>query len=175
MAGRAPRRAVAPEGTGRLGAARFAVVAARFNEPITRKLADGAVQAFVERGVAASRVELHWVPGCFELPLAALALARTGRYAGVACVGAVIRGGTPHWEHVTREAATGIREAGLRTGVPVTFGIITALDEEQAWERAGGKVGNRGEEAALAAHEMAVFLAGPGRAGRTTERRARRG
>jgi 6,7-dimethyl-8-ribityllumazine synthase len=109
---------------------------------------------------------VHWVPGCFELPLAALALARTGRYAGVACVGAVIRGGTPHWEHVTREAATGIREAGLLTGVPVTFGVVTALDEEQAWERAGGKVGHRGEEAALAAHEMAAFLAGPGRAGR---------
>jgi 6,7-dimethyl-8-ribityllumazine synthase len=157
MAGRAPRRSgPGPD----LGRARFAVVAARFHEPITRKLADGAVQALAERGVSAGRVDVHWVPGCFELPLAALALARTGRYAGVACVGVVIRGGTPHWEHVTREAAAGIREAALATGVPVTFGIVTALDEEQAWERAGGAVGHRGEEAALAAHEMAGLLAG---------------
>jgi 6,7-dimethyl-8-ribityllumazine synthase len=161
MAGRAPRAAPPAAARARLRRARFAVVAARFHEPITRKLADGAVQALVARGVAAERVDLHWVPGCFELPLAALALARSGRYAGVACLGVVIRGGTPHWEHVTREAAAGIRQAGLETGVPVTFGIVTALDEEQAWERAGGAVGHRGEEAAAAAYEMAAFLAGP--------------
>ena len=101
---------------------------------------------------------MHWVPGSFELPLAAHHLAISGRYAGIACVGVVIRGETPHFEHVAREAAAGIRSAALATGIPVTFGLITALTEEQAWARAGGNVGNRGAEAAEAALEMAHFL-----------------
>jgi 6,7-dimethyl-8-ribityllumazine synthase len=98
------------------------------------------------------------VPGSFELPLGAASLAATGRYRGIVCVGVVIRGETPHFEHVAREAAAGIRHVAVTTGVPTTFGVITALNEEQAWDRAGGKVGNRGEEAAEAAIEMAEFV-----------------
>jgi 6,7-dimethyl-8-ribityllumazine synthase len=167
MAGRAPRPAT---GAAALSpTARFAVVAARFNEPISKKLVDGALAGLAEQGVRADAADVHWVPGSFELPLAARALARTGRYAGVVCVGVVIRGGTPHFEHVSREAAAGIRQVGLETGLPVTFGLITALTEEQAWDRAGGSVGNRGHEAALAAVEMASWL---GRLdGRRPERR----
>jgi 6,7-dimethyl-8-ribityllumazine synthase len=131
------------------------VIAARFHEPISRKLVDGALAAFARSGVPAGRVEVHWVPGSFELPQAAMTLARTRRYAALVTVGVVIRGETPHFEHVAREAAAGAREAALATGVPITFGVVTALDERQAWERAGGGVGNRGEEAALAAVEMA--------------------
>ena len=171
MAGRAPRPATGAA-AGLPPAARFAIVAARFNEPISKKLVDGALAGLAEQGVRADAADVHWVPGSFELPLAARALARTGRYAGVVCVGVVIRGGTPHFEHVSREAAAGIRQVGLETGLPVTFGLITALTEEQAWERAGGSVGNRGHEAALAAVEMAGWLRrlggrgrGPGRTG----------
>jgi 6,7-dimethyl-8-ribityllumazine synthase len=170
MAGRAPRRT----GTSRTdlpSRARFAVLAARFNEPISKKLVDGALAAFAAHGVGADAVEVHWVPGSFELPLAARALAATRRYAALVCVGVVIRGGTPHFEHVSREAATGIREVGLSAGIPVTFGLITALTEEQAWDRAGGSVGNRGEEAAEAAIEMVAWLGRVRRAGP----RARRG
>ncbi|OLB93404.1 MAG: 6,7-dimethyl-8-ribityllumazine synthase [Candidatus Rokubacteria bacterium 13_1_40CM_68_15] len=159
MAGRAPRRST-PVRAGRRGeSTRFAVVAARFNERITKRLVDGAVHAFAAAGVRSSDIEVHWVPGSFELPQAAGHLARSGRYRAIACVGVVIRGQTPHFEHVAREAATGIREVALATGVPVTFGVITALSEEQAWERAGGDVGNRGEEAAEAAVEMGEFVA----------------
>lgn len=156
MAGRAPS-ARRIRGGGR-PSRRFAVVASRFNAPIVKRLVDGAVSAFVRAGVATGAVEVHWVPGAFELPHAATILARRGRYAGIACVGVVIRGETPHFEHVAREAATGIREAAVATGVPVTFGVVTALTEEQAWARAGGDVGNRGEEAAHAALEMAEFV-----------------
>ena len=154
MAGQAPTsRRMAP-GAG----ARFAVVAARFNERIVKRLVDGALHAFAEAGLPPDAVETHWVPGSFELPLAVAHLAATGRYAAIACVGVVIRGQTPHFEHVSREAAAGIRQVALESGVPVTFGLITALSEEQAWERAGGEVGNRGEEAADAALEMAHFV-----------------
>jgi 6,7-dimethyl-8-ribityllumazine synthase len=134
-------------------------VSARFNERITERLVEGARAAFREAGVADGCVEVHWVPGSFELPLAAQRLAATGRYAGIVCLGVVIRGQTPHFEHVAREAAAGLREVALRTSVPVTFGVVTALSEEQAWDRAGGAVGNRGEEAADAALQMADWLA----------------
>jgi 6,7-dimethyl-8-ribityllumazine synthase len=161
MAGRAPR----PRRAGRAasltragGGTRFAIVAARFNEPITKKLVDGALHAFTAAHVATADVEVHWVPGSFELPQAAAHLARTRRYSAIVCLGVVIRGQTPHFEHIAREAAAGIREVGLSTGVPTTFGVITALSEEQAWERAGGDVANRGQEAAEAAFEMAAFV-----------------
>src|SRR6266478_4846029 len=156
MAGRAPkfRRAA-----GSTGSFRFAIVAARFNERITQRLVAGALQALRAARLGPDAIEVHWVPGSFELPQAAGHLAATGRYAAIVCVGVVIRGQTPHFEHVAREAATGIREVALATGVPVTFGVITALSEEQAWDRAGGDVGNRGEEAAEAAVEMAEFIA----------------
>jgi 6,7-dimethyl-8-ribityllumazine synthase len=158
MAGRAPERARTSRAS-TPPAGRFAVVAGRFNEAISKRLVDGALHAFSAGGVPSGSVDVFWVPGSFELPLAASHLAATGRYAGIACVGVVIRGQTPHFEHVAREAAAGIREVCLRTGVPVTFGVITSLDERQAWERAGGEVGNRGEEAADAALEMAGFVA----------------
>ncbi len=154
MAGRAPRRRrrrPAPRD------ARFVVVAARFNERITKKLVEGALHAFSSSGVGADAVDVHWVPGSFELPQAAALLARSRRYAAIVCVGCVIRGQTPHFEHLAREAAAGIQRVAFETGVPATFGVITALSEEQAWERAGGEVGNRGEEAAHAALEMAAF------------------
>ncbi len=168
MAGPAPtarRRAPGP-------GARFAIVASRFNERIVKRLVDGAVHAFAEAGVPADAVETFWVPGSFELPLAAAHLAATGRYDGIACVGVVIRGQTPHFEHVSREAAAGIRHVALESGLPVTFGVITALTEEQAWERAGGSVGNRGAEAADAALEMIHFVRqlGPERRRRATPR-----
>jgi 6,7-dimethyl-8-ribityllumazine synthase len=151
VAGIAPKRRVTPAARGE----RFAVVAGRFNEPISKKLLDGALAALAGHGVGDDAVEVHWVPGSFELPQAALALARTGRFAGIVCVGVVIKGATPHFDYVCAVAAHGISRVGLDTGVPTTFGVITALTEEQAWERAGGAVGNRGEEAALAALEMA--------------------
>ncbi len=155
MAGRAPspRRSARP-----LAGARFAVVAARFNEPITKRLLDGALRALAAGGVAESAVDVQWVPGAFELPQAAAYLARTGRYAGIVCVGCVIRGQTPHFDFVAGQAAAGIERVALDTGVPTTFGLITALTEAQAWERAGGSIGNRGTEAADAALEMASFV-----------------
>jgi 6,7-dimethyl-8-ribityllumazine synthase len=150
------------------------VVAARFNEAITKRLLDGARAALGAHGVAGEALETHWVPGSFELPQAALALARTGRFAGIVCLGVVIKGETPHFEHVSSAAAQGIMRAALATGVPVSFGVVTALSEEQAWDRAGGAVGNRGEEAALAVVEMARWLRGLGR-GRPRRRGGRRG
>ena len=134
------------------------MIAARFNEAISKKLLDGALEAFATHGIAEPAVEVHWVPGSFELSQAALALARTRRYAAVVCVGVVIKGETPHFDYVAGAAADGIGRAALLSGVPMSFGVITALTEEQAWARAGGPVGNRGREAALAAIEMAVWM-----------------
>src|SRR6266513_5608598 len=155
MAGRAPKSR-RPRAVRR--SHRFAIVAARFNERITQRLVDGARAAFGAAGLGVDRVEVHWVPGSFELPQAAALLAATRRYAGIVCVGVVIRGQTPHFEHVAREAAAGIRQVALATGIPTTFGLITALTEQQAWARAGGDVGNRGEEAAEAALHMADWI-----------------
>src|ERR1700693_5145295 len=137
MTGPAPERN--PDKTSRHGArrapaGRFAVVAARFNEPISKKLADGAASALAAGGVAGECVEVHWVPGSFELPQAARALARTGRYAGVVCVGVIIRGETPHFEYLSGAVAHGLSRVALETRVPISFGVITALTEEQAWE-----------------------------------------
>jgi 6,7-dimethyl-8-ribityllumazine synthase len=120
--------------------------------------------------VQPERVDVHWVPGSFELPLAAITLARTRRYAAIVCVGVVIRGETPHYEYVAGAAAQGLSRVALETGVPVTFGVITSLTEEQAWERAGGSVGHRGEEAARAALEMAGWM----RDARSSRRSGRR-
>src|SRR3989440_7294320 len=155
MAGRAPsshRRAPSRPGL------RFAVVAGRFNESITKRLLDGALHALDAAGVAEKDLEVHWVPGAFELPQAALHLARTRRFAAIICVGCVIRGQTPHFDFVAGEAAAGIQRVGLDTGVPTTFGVVTALTEAQAWERAGGEGANRGAEAADAAVAVLSFL-----------------
>src|SRR5262245_19578054 len=140
----APRRP-----TPRAGAC-FALVAARFNERIVKRLVDGALHAFAEAGLPPDAIETHWVPGSFELPQAASHLAATGRYAGIACVGVVIRGQTPHFEHVAREAASGIRQVALEYGVPATSGASTSLTDDQAWARRGGAPAHRRGEAAAA-------------------------
>jgi 6,7-dimethyl-8-ribityllumazine synthase len=158
MAGRAPRPARRDRPGPRGLPGRFAIVAARFNEKITKRLLSGAQHALQAAGVADEAVDVHWVPGSFELPQAAALLARTGRYAGIVCIGCVIKGQTPHFDFVAGQAAAGIQRVALETGVPATFGVITALTEEQAWARAGGEVGNRGQEAADAAVEMADFV-----------------
>ena len=155
MAGRAPRP---PRRDRPAEGARFAVVAGRFNEHIVKRLVSGALRALAAAGVAEDAVDVHWVPGSFELPQAAQHLARRGRYAAIVCVGCVIKGATPHFDFVAGQAAAGIQRVALDTGVPATFGVITALTEEQALDRSGGEVGNRGEEAASAAIEMAAFV-----------------
>jgi 6,7-dimethyl-8-ribityllumazine synthase len=160
MAGRAPRPRRDPRRTTGL---RFALVAGRFNEEITKRLVDGALRVFAAAGVKPEAIELHWVPGSFELPQAAAHLAATRRFAAIACVGCVIRGQTPHFDFVAGQAAAGIQRVALDSGVPTSFGVITALTEEQAWARAGGEVGNRGAEAAEAALEMAEFVQTLGR------------
>jgi 6,7-dimethyl-8-ribityllumazine synthase len=173
MAGRAPRPA-RRDRVDRRPAGRFAVVAARFNERISKRLLSGAMRALSSGGVADEAIEVHWVPGSFELPQAADCLARSGRYAAIVCVGCVIKGETPHFDFVAGQAAAGIQRVALDTGVPTTFGVITALTEEQAWARAGGPVGNRGQEAADAALEMAAFVQAHGRARAGRERGRRR-
>jgi 6,7-dimethyl-8-ribityllumazine synthase len=137
---------------------RVAVVVSRFNELITERLLDGAITTAREHGVADHNLDVVWVPGAFELPLAARALADTGRYDAIACVGAVIRGETPHFDFVAGEAARGIAEVGADYGLAVTFGVITSDTVEQAQARAGGAVGNKGRESMLAAIEMATLL-----------------
>ncbi|TWT40022.1 6,7-dimethyl-8-ribityllumazine synthase [Phycisphaerae bacterium RAS1] len=136
----------------------FAIVAARFNEFITARLIDGATDTLIRHGAKENAITCAWVPGSWELPLAAQKLAASGRFAAIICVGCVIRGQTPHFEYVAGEAAKGIAQASLSTGVPVSFGVITAESLEQAIDRAGGKAGNKGADAALAAIEMANLL-----------------
>jgi 6,7-dimethyl-8-ribityllumazine synthase len=145
---------------------RFAIVRSRFNDPITRALQDGARKALTAAGVPARDIECVEVPGAFELPLAALWLARSSRYAAIICLGCVIRGQTPHFEYVAGEAARGISAVALSTGVPVIFGVLTTEDEKQAWARAAATAdapaqhvgepgkGNKGFEAAQAALQM---------------------
>ncbi len=141
------------------GPYRFALVVARFNEFITSKLVDGAVDALVRHGADRENITQVWVPGSFELPLAAQKLARSGEYAAVVCLGCLIRGQTPHFEYIASECAKGIAQVSLGTEVPVTFGVITADSLEQAIDRAGTKAGNKGADAALAAVEMVNLLA----------------
>ncbi len=134
------------------------VVASRFNEFITKKLLDGAQDALLRHGVNEEDIDIAWVPGSFEIPLAAQKLARTKRYDAVICLGAVIRGGTPHFEYIAAEVTKGIAKVGLETELPVTYGVITADTLEQAIERAGTKAGNKGFDAAVDAIEMANLL-----------------
>ena len=137
---------------------RVAVVVARFNELITERLLEGAVKTAQEHGVAPHNLDVVWVPGAYELPMAARRLASSGRYDAIACVGAVIRGETPHFDFVAGEAARGIAQAAADYDLPVTFGVITSDNVEQAQARAGGAVGNKGRESMLAALEMASLL-----------------
>lgn len=140
------------------GKDRFAIVASRFNEFIVSKLISGAEDTFVRHGVDTDDITLVWVPGAFELPLAAMKLAQSGKYSAIVCLGAVIRGSTSHYELVCNEAAKGIAQVGLKTGVPVTFGVVTTENIEQAIERAGTKAGNKGADAALTALELANLM-----------------
>jgi 6,7-dimethyl-8-ribityllumazine synthase len=137
---------------------RFAVVVARFNHLICVRLLEGCVSELEARGAAPDDVHVAWVPGAFELPLAARALAASGRYDAVVTLGAVIRGGTPHFDYVCQGVTDGVREAMRDTGVPIAFGVLTTDDAEQALARAGGADGNKGVDAALAALEMARLL-----------------
>ena len=137
---------------------KFAIVVSRFNEFITRKLLEGAEDALARHGVDMAEVDIAWVPGSFEIPLVAKRLATTSHYDGVICLGAVIRGATPHFDYVAAEVSKGIANTGLQTGVPILFGVLTTDTIEQAIERAGTKAGNKGFDAAEAAIEMANLL-----------------
>ncbi|MFH1024968.1 MAG: 6,7-dimethyl-8-ribityllumazine synthase [Planctomycetota bacterium] len=145
---------------GRIGTRgkRFAVVVARFNGGVTRRLLAGALKAFRARRVPSGAVDVFRVPGAFEIPVTALALARSGRYAAVVALGAVIRGETAHFEYVAGGVARGVMDASLATGVPVIFGVLTTETRPQALARAGGRCGNKGAEAAEAAIEMAGVM-----------------
>jgi 6,7-dimethyl-8-ribityllumazine synthase len=138
---------------------RFAVVASRFNENITQRLAEGAVQALVEAGAQFEDVDLVWVPGAWELPAAARALLASERYNAIVAVGAVIRGETPHFDFVAGEAARGLADASAEYHIPIGFGLLTTDTVEQAEARAGGLHGNKGADAARAALEMADLFA----------------
>ena len=133
----------------------FAIVASRWNDFISTRLIDGALEALEGLGVDEKRVEVYRVPGAYEIPLLALTLAKTKKFHAIICVGTIIRGETPHFDLIADEVARGIGEAGLRTGVPVVFGVITANNVDQAIERAGVKLGNKGFEAAMVAVELA--------------------
>ena len=133
---------------------RIGIVAGRFNEFITGKLLGGAVDAFVRHGGDEQNLTVAWVPGAFEIPLTAQKMVESGKYDAVVCLGAVIRGATPHFDMVANEATKGVAQVGLRTGVPVIFGILTTDSIEQAVERAGTKAGNKGFEAVTTAIEM---------------------
>ena len=134
---------------------RFAIVASRWNDFISSRLVDGALDAFDRLGVAEKDVEIYKVPGAFEIPLLAQKLAASEKFAAVVCLGTIIRGQTPHFEYIAGEVARGIGQAALQTGVPVVFGVITADNMDQAIERAGVKLGNKGFEAATTAVELA--------------------
>jgi 6,7-dimethyl-8-ribityllumazine synthase len=151
-----PQPDLAGAGAGR----RFAVVCGRFNGHVTLRLLEGARRGFASCGVADGDVHVEWMPGAFELPLAAKTFAQTGRYDAVLALGCVIRGGTAHFEYVAGQAAEGLQQAGLDTGVPCVFGVLTTEDLQQALDRSEGPGGhNVGEEGACTAVEMAKLLA----------------
>ncbi|MGQ0721645.1 MAG: 6,7-dimethyl-8-ribityllumazine synthase [Candidatus Eiseniibacteriota bacterium] len=143
-----------PAGEGR----RFALVVGRFNEFVTEKLRAAAVDCLLKHGTRSESVDEIWVPGAFEIPLAARVAASSGKYDAVICLGAVIRGATPHFDFVARESARGIGRVSLETGVPAIFGVLTTDTAQQAVERAGGLAGNKGWDSALAALTMASLL-----------------
>ena len=142
---------IAPEG-------KFAIVCGRFNEFIGSKLVDGAMDGLTRHGVKESNIDFAWAPGAYEIPLVAKKLADTGNYLAVVCLGAVIRGSTPHFDFVANEVSKGIASVSLETGIPIIFGVITTDTIEQAIERAGTKAGNKGFDAASTAIEMANLM-----------------
>lgn len=137
---------------------KFSIVVSRFNDFITSKLLEGAIDALIRHGAEKENIDIVKVPGSFEIPLVAKKMALKGNYHAVICLGTVIRGSTPHFEYVASEVAKGIATASLETGIPITFGIITSDTIEQAIERAGSKAGNKGWDAAITAIEMAQVL-----------------
>lgn len=137
---------------------RFAVIVSRFNEFISAKLLEGAVDCLVRHGAAENAIDIIWAPGAFEIPLVAKKAAASGKYDSVVCLGAIIRGGTPHFDYVAAEASKGIASVSMETGIPVIFGILTTDTIEQAIERAGTKSGNKGWQAALSAIEMTDLM-----------------
>ena len=144
---------------------RLAVVASRFNDDVTKLLLDGALRELADRGLDPESIPVVWVPGAFEIPLVAKQLAESGERDAVICVGAVIRGDTPHFDFVATECASGISRVALETGVPIAFGVLTTDDRDQALARAGGPDGNKGAEAAATAVEMVDLLRQLGKQG----------
>lgn len=137
---------------------RIGIVAARFNEFITSKLLGGALDALKRHEVEEDKIDVAWVPGAFEIPLIAQAMAKSGKYDAVICLGAVIRGATSHYDYVCSEVSKGIAQVSLQTGIPVLFGVLTTDNIEQAIERAGSKAGNKGFDCATGAIEMINLL-----------------
>ncbi|MHB8927339.1 MAG: 6,7-dimethyl-8-ribityllumazine synthase [Bacillota bacterium] len=138
---------------------KFGIVVGRFNDFIGGKLLDGALDALKRHGALEEEIEIAWVPGAFEIPLAAKKMAKSNKYNAVICLGAVIRGATPHFDYVSTQVSKGIAAVSLETEVPVIFGVLTTENIEQAIERAGTKSGNKGYDAAVTAIEMANLLA----------------
>lgn len=147
------------EGGLHAGGKRFGIVVSRFNALVSKQLLEGARDCLTRHGCDPVNVDVAWVPGAFEIPLIARKMAISGRYDAVICLGAVIRGSTPHFDYVAGEVSRGIASAGLESGVPCLFGVLTTDTVEQAIERAGAKAGNKGWEAAISALEMANLLA----------------
>jgi 6,7-dimethyl-8-ribityllumazine synthase len=145
-----PEFAGLPSGAGR----RVAVIASRFNEPIVKKLVDGALQALIKHGVAFEDIDVVWVPGAWELPIAARWLVASERYDGIVAVGAVIRGETAHFDYIAGEASRGLAAVSAESDMPIGFGVLTCETDEQAEDRAGGAHGNKGWDAAVATLEM---------------------
>jgi len=146
------------EGEYELDGARFALVLARFNGAVVTRLRDGALETLKRHGVAETNVDVVAVPGAFELPFMARRMASSGQYEAVITLGAVVRGGTPHFDYVAGECTRGIADASRETGVPVIFGVLTTDDMDQALDRAGGAEGNKGSEAAIAAMDLVTTL-----------------
>ena len=138
---------------------RFALVVSRFNDLVTTRLLDGALDCLQRHGAVDEDIEVAWVPGAFELPVVAQKMAQTGRFDVVTCLGCIVRSDTPHFDYVAGESSKGIARVGLDTGVPITFGVITADTVDQAVQRAGVKSGNRGWDAGMNAVEMASLMA----------------
>ena len=147
------------EGGLHAGGKRFGIVVSRFNALVSKQLLEGARDCLTRHGCDPENVDVAWVPGAFEIPLIAKKMAVSGRYDAVICLGAVIRGSTPHFDYVANEVSGGIASAGLESGVPCLFGVLTTDTVEQAIERAGTKAGNKGWEAAMGALEMANLMA----------------
>ena len=137
---------------------KFGIIVSRFNSFIAEKLLDGAMDTLLRSGASDDYIEVVRVPGAYEIPLVALKMAKSGRYDAVICLGVIIRGATPHFDFVANEAAKGIAQAGMDTGIPIVFGVLTTETIEQAIERAGSKAGNKGSECASAAVEMVNLL-----------------